>query len=136
MLVSHSTLKSTRFGKYRYQSLFSVSLFKYFTAILLNTLKNLFMKSPFVLIVLDLMFIEHSISYLYNTRFWWISCSSRLSTFLCINLIKNLCKEIKNIPKDEERKLHLRRSQVTGDIEIECIFQRVNEFLTVCYIVF
>jgi hypothetical protein len=51
-------------------------------------------------------------------------------TLFYVNL-KEFCEGMKNIGKEDEQKLHLRRSQVTGDIEIECIFQRMNEFLTV-----
>ena len=44
------------------------------------------------------------------------------------DFLKNLCEDIKNIGKDQETRLHLRRSQITGDIEMKCIFQRMEEF--------
>ena len=46
----------------------------------------------------------------------------------CQHAVLKLCETMKNVPKDRERRLHLRRSQVTGDIEMECIFQRMEEF--------
>ena len=38
---------------------------------------------------------------------------------------------MKNISNSREETLHLRRSQVTGDIEMKCIFQRMSEFFKV-----
>ncbi|XP_028402921.1 protein dispatched homolog 3-like [Dendronephthya gigantea] len=38
------------------------------------------------------------------------------------------CGTMKNITSEQEKKLHLRRSQVTGEIEMKCIFQRMEEF--------
>ena len=38
---------------------------------------------------------------------------------------------MKNLSPAQEDKLKLRRSQVTGEVEMECMFERMNEYLTV-----
>jgi hypothetical protein len=38
---------------------------------------------------------------------------------------------MKNPSPAQEEKLKLRRSQVTGEVEMECIFERMDEYLTV-----
>ena len=38
---------------------------------------------------------------------------------------------MKNISSNRKERLHLRRNEVTGDIEMKCIFQRMDEFFEV-----
>ena len=46
----------------------------------------------------------------------------------CQNSILRLCKKLRNLRPSVEEKLHLRRSQVNGEVEINCVFERMNEY--------
>lgn len=56
-------------------------------------------------------------------------------TFLKNNnyYLQNFCKELKSPSREQEKSLKLRRNEVTGEIEIKCVFERMDEYLKVCY---
>jgi hypothetical protein len=45
-----------------------------------------------------------------------------------------LCKELKSPSREQEDTLKLRRNEVTGEVEIKCVFERMDEYLKVCKI--
>ena len=44
---------------------------------------------------------------------------------------QQLCKKFKNLPKEQEQNLRLRRDEATGEVEIQCLLQRMDEWLQV-----
>jgi hypothetical protein len=42
-----------------------------------------------------------------------------------------LCKNLKDLPEDKINSLKVRRSEVTGEIETKCFFERMDEYLEV-----
>ena len=43
-----------------------------------------------------------------------------------------MCKELKAPSPARENALKLRRNEVTGEVEIKCVFERMDEYLKVC----
>ena len=42
-----------------------------------------------------------------------------------------MCKNLKDLPEDKINSLKVRRSEVTGEIETKCFFERMDEYLEV-----
>lgn len=47
------------------------------------------------------------------------------------HLFKDFCKELKNLPDQQIRNLRIRRNAVSGEPEIQCFMERLNEYLQV-----
>ena len=47
------------------------------------------------------------------------------------HLLKDFCKELKNLPDHQIRNLRIRRNAVSGEPEIQCFMERLNEYLQV-----
>jgi hypothetical protein len=47
--------------------------------------------------------------------------------------LQDFCKELKAPSHAQENTLKLRRNEVTGEVEIKCVFERMDEYLKVCY---
>lgn len=47
------------------------------------------------------------------------------------NSLKEFCKEIKNLPEKKIQNLRIRRNAITGEPEIQCFIDRLNDYLQV-----
>lgn len=47
------------------------------------------------------------------------------------NSLKEFCKEIKNLPENKIQNLRIRRNAITGEPEIQCFIDRLNDYLQV-----
>ena len=59
----------------------------------------------------------------------WLLRSYPNAVFFC--LYKDFCKELKNLPDHQIRNLRIRRNAVSGEPEIQCFMERLNEYLQV-----
>ena len=46
-------------------------------------------------------------------------------------LLQNMCKELKNLPKSVADKLKIRRDSITGELQVQCFVDQINQFLKV-----
>lgn len=44
---------------------------------------------------------------------------------------QDFCKELKNLPEQQIKDLRIRRNAVTGEPEIQCFMERLNDYLQV-----
>ena len=46
-------------------------------------------------------------------------------------LLQNMCKELKNLPKSVADKLKIRRDSITDELQVQCFVDQINQFLKV-----
>lgn len=69
----------------------------------------------------------------FNLHFWLFMCPLARQFFhLIFHVFQKFCDKLQNLSSQQETSLRLRRSEITGKVEAQCVIRRLDEWMEVC----